>query len=78
LEKRLGLGVLAHRLVQPGQVIEALRREGIFWPKNLPPDPERLLKQRLGVGVSPIVNVPESSERKDRTTGTTSLEVVQK
>ena len=51
LKERFGFGVLAHVLVQQGQVIEALRRVGMFWPKNLLPDPERFLKERFGFGV---------------------------
>ena len=51
LVERLGFGVLAHSLVQLGQVIEALRRVGMFWPKNLLPDPERFLEERFGFGV---------------------------
>ena len=35
LVERFGFGVLAHSLVQHGQVIEAGRRVGMFWPKNL-------------------------------------------
>ena len=37
--------------VQQGQVIEARRRVGMFWPKNLLPDPERFLVERFGFGV---------------------------
>ena len=51
LKERFGFGVLAHSLVQLGQVIEARRRVGMFWPKNLLPDPERFLKERFGFGV---------------------------
>ena len=38
-------------LVELGQVIEAGRRVGMFWPKNLLPDPERFLVERFGFGV---------------------------
>src|SRR5208337_3892335 len=31
----------------------ACRRVGMFWPKNLLPDPERFLKERFGFGVVP-------------------------
>ena len=41
LVERLGFGVLAHGVVQHGQVIEARCRVGMLWPKNLLPDPER-------------------------------------
>jgi hypothetical protein len=51
LKQRFGFGVLAHCLVQCGQVIEAKRRLGMFWRKNLPPDPERFLVERFGFGV---------------------------
>ena len=51
LVERFGFGVLAHILVQLGQVIEAGRRVGMFWPKNLLPDPERFLVERFGFGV---------------------------
>ena len=51
LVERFGFGVLAHSLVQRGQVIEAQRRVGMFWPKNLLPDPERFLKERFGFGI---------------------------
>ena len=51
LIERFGFGVLAHFLVQHGQVIEAHRRVGMFWPKNLLPDPERFLEERFGFGV---------------------------
>ena len=51
LKERFGFGVLAHSLVQRGQVIEAERRVGMFWPKNLLPDPERFLVERFGFGV---------------------------
>ena len=51
LVERFGFGVLAHILVQQGQVIEALRRVGMFWPKDLLADPERFLVQRFGFGV---------------------------
>ena len=37
--------------VQLGQVIEAERRVGMFWPKNLLPDLERFLIERFGFGV---------------------------
>src|SRR5258708_7179922 len=45
LEKRFSFGVLAHTLVQRGQVIEAGRRVGMFWPNDLLPDLERRLVQ---------------------------------
>ena len=35
LKERFGFGVLAHRLIQLGQVIEALRRVGMFPAKDL-------------------------------------------
>jgi hypothetical protein len=35
------------------RVIEAGRRVGMFWPKNLLADPERFLVERLGFGVVP-------------------------
>ena len=54
LEERFGFGVLAHSLVQHGQVIEASRRVGMFWPKNLLPDPERFLKSGSALAYSPI------------------------
>ena len=34
LKERFGFGVLAHVLVQLGQVIEAIRRVGMFRPKD--------------------------------------------
>ena len=43
--------LLAHRPVQRGQVIEAKRRVGMFWPKNLLANPERFLVERFGFGV---------------------------
>ena len=51
LKERFGFGVLAHRLVQRGQVIEADRRVGMFFTKNLLQDLERFLKERFGFGV---------------------------
>ena len=44
LVERFGFGVLAHILVQQGQVIEAGRRVGMFSAQDLLPDPERFLK----------------------------------
>src|SRR6202022_4180862 len=41
------------RPVQRGQVIEAVRRVGMFRPKNLLPDPELFLVEWLGFGVVP-------------------------
>jgi hypothetical protein len=37
------------------KVIETCRRVGMFWPKNLLPDPERFLVERLGFGVVPAL-----------------------
>ena len=51
LKERFGFGVLAHILVEHGQVIEALGGVGMFRPKNLLPDPERFLVERFGFGV---------------------------
>ena len=57
----LGFGVLAHILVQRGQVIKAKCCVGIFRPKNVLPDPERFLVEWLGFGVVPdlLENEPE-------------------
>jgi|SRR5580704_10830790 hypothetical protein len=51
LVKRFGFGVLAHRLVQPSEVVEALGDVGMLVPKDLLPDPQRFLKRRFGFGV---------------------------
>jgi len=56
LKQRLGFGVLVHSLVNLGQVIETLRRPGMFRPKNLLPNPEHLLEERFGFGV--LVHIP--------------------
>jgi hypothetical protein len=57
----LGFGVLAHILVQHGQVIKAKRCVGIFRPKNFLPDPERFPVDWLGFRVVPdlLENEPE-------------------
>jgi hypothetical protein len=39
LVERLCSGVLAHVILQHGQVVEAGRRVNSFWPKNLLPNP---------------------------------------
>ena len=44
LEERFGFGVLAHVLIQPGHVIAAHRRVGMFRAQDLLPDPERFLE----------------------------------
>jgi hypothetical protein len=41
--ERLGFGVLVRLPVQPGQIVEADRRGGMFWPKDLLADAERFL-----------------------------------
>ena len=51
LVERFGFGVLAHGVVQRGQVIEAIRHVGMFRPKDFLPDPERFLVERFGFGV---------------------------
>src|SRR5271166_3650371 len=51
LVERFGFGVLAHRLVQQGQVVEASRRFDTFWPKDFLSDSERFPVERLGFGV---------------------------
>ena len=56
LVERLGFGVLAHILVQLGQVIEAGCRQGMFWPKDLLPDLERFLVERFGFRI--VANKP--------------------
>ena len=68
LVERFGFAVLTHILAQKGQVSEALgggrlvqrliEAQGagrIFWHKNLLPDPERFLLERLGFGVVPYL-----------------------
>ena len=54
LKERFGFGVLAHLLVQHGQVMRLVRRVGMFWPKNLLPDPKRFLKSGSALAYSPI------------------------
>ena len=51
LVKRFGFSVLARRLVEQGQVNEAVRRVGMFLSSHLPIDPQRFQKERLGFGV---------------------------
>src|SRR5271166_1153865 len=46
-----GFGVLVHILVEFAQVIEGVRRIGMFLPANLPQDAKRILVERLGFGV---------------------------
>jgi len=51
LVERFGFGVLAHRLVQQGQVVEASRRFDTFWPKDFLSDSERFPVERFGFSV---------------------------
>jgi hypothetical protein len=57
LAEQFGFGVLAHILVQPAQVIEALRRVRMFRAQDFLPDPERFLVDLFGLGVVP--GIPE-------------------
>ena len=51
LNQRLGLGVLALGVVEPRQVVEALRDIGMLGAEGFFADRQRALIQRLGLGV---------------------------
>ena len=54
LEERLGLGVAALVLVQPGQVVERGAHVGVVGPQRLLADGEAALVERLGLGVAAL------------------------
>ncbi len=56
LAERFGFGVLAHALVQQGQVIGGSRRIGMFSAKELLLDLERFQVEGFGFGNLALIN----------------------
>ena len=54
LVERLGLGVAALGVVQPGQVVERRRDIGMVGAQRLLADAKRALVERLGLGVAAL------------------------